>query len=142
MTYGAVAITVLGAALQTAMTTSRWTDRRLLQQSLASTLAATPAADRLMSADPGAYRYLAARGGIVTPNNALPIVEDALRAYDVRWLALESSSIVPALAPVLTGTERPAWLSAPLAVVPSSSAVPRGAIFAVCFTPADARCVP
>ena len=95
-----------------------------------------------MAADAGAYRFLTGRPGIVTPDNPLPVVEAALRAYDVRWLALESGSIVPALAPLLTGSDRPAWLSAPVAVVPSASAAPSGALFAVCFSAADQRCSP
>lgn len=143
MTYGAVGIAFLGAALQTAITTSRWTERRLTQQMLAAGLSGTPDTDRVMSADPGAYQYLADRTGIVSPNNSLPIIESAMRAYDVRWLALESSSIVPALAPILTGAERPAWLSSPQVTVPDArAAVPKGALFSVCFSAADVRCAP
>jgi hypothetical protein len=96
-----------------------------------------------MAADAGAYRFVSGHPGIVTPDNPLPVIEGAMRAYDVRWLALESRSIVPSLAPILTGEERPSWLSAPVAVVPSSrSSVPSGALFAVCFSPADGRCAP
>ena len=142
-TYGAVLIVFAGAAIQTLITTRSWAEVRGVQQRLAAALASASPSDRFMAADAGAFHFLSGHPGIVTPDNPLPIVESALRAYDVRWLALESNSIVPALAPLLTGAERPVWLSAPIAVVPKEgSAVPRGALFAVCFAPADARCAP
>ena len=71
-----------------------------------------------MSADAGAYHYHGGWPGIVTPEDPLDVVEEAMRRYDVRWLALESEHIVRSLVPVLTGELRPAWLSDPIAVVP------------------------
>ena len=70
-----------------------------------------------MSADAGAFRYLAGRAGIVTPDDPLPVIEEALRRYDIRWLVLERDHLVPALAPVLAGDVRPSWLSAPTLLV-------------------------
>ena len=67
-------------------------------------------ADRLMSIDSATFRYLTRHGGIVTPDDPLPVIEQAARAYDVRWLVLERDGIVPALAPVLDGTTRPGWI--------------------------------
>lgn len=104
-----------------------------------------------MSADAGAYQYLTGHPGIVTPNDPLPVIESAMRAYGVRWLVLESNAIVPALEPVLAGTTRPSWMSQPVAVVPGDrgamasagpvqQVVPEGALFAVCFDAADTRC--
>ena len=97
-----------------------------------------------MAADAGAYRYLSGHPGIVTPDNPLPVIEDALRAYDVRWLALESSSIVPALAPLLDRRRAPcvAVGSDRRGARSRRPRPPRGALFAVCFSPADARCAP
>ena len=115
-----------------------------------------------MSGDAGAYRYLSGHEGIVTPNDPLPIIEAAMRAYDVRWLILEKAAVVPALAPVLTGELRPAWLSQPVAVVPGTQPsfianasltlgvpppaagpeVPAGVLFAVCLSDGDPRCSP
>lgn len=142
-TYGAVLIVFAGAAIQTLITTRNWAEVRGVQQRLAAALASASPADRIMAADAGAYRYVSGHPGIVTPDNPLPVIESAMHAYDVRWLALESTSIVPALAPLLTGAERPAWLSAPVAEVPGAvSSAPRGALFAVCFSPADVRCAP
>jgi hypothetical protein len=104
-----------------------------------------------MAADAGAMRYLSGHPGVVTPFDDLATIESAMRAYNVRWLVLEKSQIVPALEPVLLGTARPAWLSSPVAVVDGGrgavatagaipSAVPDGALFAVCLTPEDTRC--
>ena len=35
--------------------------------------------------------------GIVTPDDPLPVIEEALRRYDIRWLVLERDHLVPAL---------------------------------------------
>ena len=150
--YGAVVVAVVGAALQTASTVANWREVRDVQQTLAAELLkqAQPG-DRVMSADAGAYKYLTGLPGIVTPNDPLPTIESALRAYDVRWLVVESEQIVPALEPVLTGPERPSWLSTPLAVVAAPAgpvaatdtmptATPFGALFAVCLADTDMRC--
>ena len=51
--------------------------------------------------------------GIVTPDDPLPVVEEALRAYGIRWLVLERDHIMPALAAGARGHERPTWLSRP-----------------------------
>jgi 4-amino-4-deoxy-L-arabinose transferase-like glycosyltransferase len=109
--------------------------------------------DVLMSPDSGAYQYHGEWAGIVTPDDPLPVVEDALRLYDVRWLALEGDHIVTALRPLLAGELRPDWLSAPVLVVPplppeddadvnDQEPLPRAALFAVCFEPGDERCEP
>lgn len=96
-------------------------------------------ADRLMSADPGAYRYYAGLGGIITPADPLDVVERALRAYDVRWLVLERAHIVDAFAPLYLGTETlPAWLR-DVADGPLVDGLPRYRVYAVCLSPADPR---
>ena len=56
---------------------------------VAAPLADVPAGDRLMTPDAGGFRYLTGRPGIVTPEDPLPVVEDALRRYGIRWLILE-----------------------------------------------------
>ena len=145
-TYGAVAVLLAGAALQTASTLGRWHSNRTVQSELAASLDAAPVADRVMSADAGAYNYLTGRQGIVSPNDPLPVIEDAMRAYNVRWLVLERNAIVPALQPVLAGELQPAWLSSPVAVIPGTGAKPvatagLGAATAEIQTP-PARCTP
>jgi hypothetical protein len=156
-TYGAVVVAMFAAAVQTVSTVTKWSQARSTQQELAISLGAVPAGDRVMSADPGAYHYLTGHPGLVTPNDPLATVEQTMRAYDVRWLILERSSIVPSLVPVLAGEVRPAWLSQPVAVVrgagsavataagavgaPVDPSTVSGAIYAVCLSPSDTRCV-
>ena len=60
-----------------------------------------------MSPDAGAYRYYGGWRGIVTPDDPLPVIEEALRRYGVRWLALERAHMVHALGPVLAGDVGP-----------------------------------
>lgn len=152
--YGAVAVAVLGAVFQSAITMGDWSAARSVESRLAAALSGAPATDRVMSGDSGAYRYLSGHPGIISPNDDLATIEMAMRGYDVRWLVLEANSIVPALVPVLEGTVHPAWLSAPIAVVPSGTDSPvastapvlpdgiAGAVYAVCLTPDDTRCTP
>lgn len=109
--------------------------------------------DRVMSPDAGAYWYRGGWAGIVTPDDPLGVVEEALRLYQVRWLALERAHLIASLRPLLAGDTRPDWLSQPLLVVPGSPqaegearpaepSLPVAALFAVCLDPDDTRCQP
>ena len=71
-----------------------------------------------MSPDAVGFRYHTGHPGIVTPQDPLPVVEDALRRYGIRWLILERDFSTVALASVLDGSVRPEWLSEPVTVVP------------------------
>jgi 4-amino-4-deoxy-L-arabinose transferase-like glycosyltransferase len=154
-----VGVIAMAALFATTATIRAWTQEAENRRPLLGALAevAHPA-DRVMSPDPGAYRYHGGWSGIVTPNDPLPVVEEAMRRYEVRWLALESDHIVRSLVPVLTGEVRPAWLSEPIAVVdrepirtddqstdgvaartPAEDA-PRAALYAVCLDASDRRC--
>jgi hypothetical protein len=153
-TAAAVVIAALGSAGATWRGESNWRAEDAVRAPIFQALASAPAGERVMSPDAGAYRYHAGRPGIVTPNDPLPIVEQAVRAYDIRWLVLERDHLVPALAPLLAGTERPAWLSAPRVVVPGRAdrratastperaRMPAAALYAVCTKPTDTRCQP
>jgi 4-amino-4-deoxy-L-arabinose transferase-like glycosyltransferase len=152
--YGALAVALIGAVGQSLVTIGVWRAVRETESRLAGALASAPATDRVMSGDSGAYHYLSGHPGVISPNDDLATIESTLRAYDVRWLVLEAGSIVPALVPVLEGTIQPIWLSAPVAVVPTTvnapvattnpvtAATPAGAVYAVCLTADDLRCVP
>lgn len=141
-TGACVVVALAGGAVGSTLVMRGWQREHELRDRLSTGLAAAPAEDRLMSPDAGAYRYHADRSGIVTPDDPLPIVETAMRAYDVRWLVLERDHITAALAPLLLGRERPSWLSAPVVTVAGEgpTAAPRGALYAVCFAPDDERC--
>lgn len=152
-----VAVVLVGAIGASLITIRQWRAERDLRLEVTAALAIAPATDRLMSPDAGGYRYIAARSGIVTPDDPLPVVEQALRDYDIRWLVLERDHITASLEPLLAGTERPSWLSSPVLVVPASGEagrqtaasdgsadvpLPRAALFAVCLDPGDTRCSP
>lgn len=138
MLGGAVAITAVASGGATLIASGAWSADRSTRMEVVPALAATPDGDRIMSADAGAYRYLTGRGGIVTPDDPLPVIEGAARAYGIRWLVLERAHLVEALKPVLGGTVRPAWLSRPIVSV--GGPLPRIALYAVCLETADARC--
>jgi 4-amino-4-deoxy-L-arabinose transferase-like glycosyltransferase len=163
-----VAVVMLASLGATAMTFRSWTQEMANRRPLIAALAdiADPS-DRVMSPDPGAYRYHGGFPGIVTPADPLPVVAEAARLYGVRWLALEADHIVPSLVPVLTGEVRPTWLSQPVIVLQADEAtdgsgdagdvsgratrtgavsddpfadLPRAALYAVCLEPDDHRC--
>lgn len=138
----AVATILLGALGASYMTTRAWAADQNIREEMSAALKDVPAGDRLMSPDAGAYRYHAGRTGIVTPDDPLPVIEAALRTYDVRWLILERAHIVAPLIPVMKGEVRPAWLSSPTFTLPSDDPVPIAVLYAVCLQPTDARCDP
>jgi Dolichyl-phosphate-mannose-protein mannosyltransferase len=151
-----VGVTLMFSALATWRVLGTWSAEEALRRPIAEALADTgPASkggapgDVVMSADPGAYRFLAGSPGIVTPNDPLPVVEEAMRAYGVRWLVLERAHTVPAMGPLLLGKTRPAWLSAPVLTSGRVEASPTGGpasdavvLYAVCLEPGDTRCSP
>lgn len=150
-TYATFVVALIAAAVQTVGATGNWSAVRGVQEILAVPVRQAAPQDRFMAVDPGAINYLTGHQGVVTPADPLPVIEAVMRAYDVRWLILERASIVPALAPVLTGEVRPTWLSAPVATVvaddvpisinsPGTPSLPAGATYAVCFAVDDARC--
>jgi hypothetical protein len=115
--------------------------------------AGADASDRILSIDAAGIRYATGRGGVVTPNDPIETIESVARAYGARWLILERDDIVPALAPVLLGQRRPAWIGAPVfertsaarpGATPGTGGVvaPEIALYPVCVAPADGRCRP
>ncbi len=149
MLVGVIAVASIVATLSTADAWKRERDGRdAVLARLADVAAPT---DVVMSPDAGAYQYHGDWAGIVTPDDPLPVVEQALRLYGVRWLALEGAHITAGLRPLLAGDTRPEWLSAPLVVVPplpsdddvdedAADPLPRAALYAVCLTTDDDRC--
>jgi 4-amino-4-deoxy-L-arabinose transferase-like glycosyltransferase len=138
--YGAVAVALLVGAVQTASTVGEWSAVRAVHVQLAQSLSVAPSSERVMSASPGALRYLSGHPGLVTPADPLPVIAEVIGAYDVRWLVLERSSVVPALAAVLSGEVDPAWLSPPLTSIADAHGEPVATLYAVCTTPGDSRC--
>jgi hypothetical protein len=135
----AVAVVAVFAAGTTVITGGVFQSVVDARAPIALALQGLPAADRLMSADPAGWWYTTGRAGVMSPADPLPVVEQAAAAYDVRWLVLERSQIVPSLEPVLDGTAHPGWLSAPIVSSTQGGQV-AAALYAVCLTPSDVRC--
>lgn len=108
---------------------------RMLAVAAALERAGAPRSDRLMSIDAAGYRHYTGRGGIVLPNDPLPVIEAAARAYGIRWLVVEADDAVPAVAPVLLADERPGWIGP--AVWRDGTRV---AVYPVCTEASDERC--
>ncbi len=119
-----------------------WAQKRADRSSEAAALAAyaDPGA-RVMSIDASGTAYASGHGGVVTVNDPLATILDVATAYRTEWLILERDSIVAALAPVLSGQSRPAWIGSPVLTIPAADgATPRAAVYPICLSPADPRC--
>jgi hypothetical protein len=146
-----LAVVIAGSALAAGAVGSAWQhtlgQRRQLAEAIDRLAAPT---DRLMSEDSATFEYLTGRGGIVSPDDPLPVIEKAARAYDVRWLILERDGAVRALAPLLDGAVAPDWLGPPVFVLPESGGLGAGTaggavaavIYPVCFKQTAPGCSP
>jgi hypothetical protein len=146
-----VAFAVVAGAAASLTTHATWASRVADHQFAAAALdaAGAPVTDRVMSIDASGTKYWSGRGGVVLVNDPLPTVEQVARAYGIRWLILERSDAVPAVAPILDGGARPAWIGLPVAsrpAAPSADGVARPAgsvdvaVYPVCVAPGDTRC--
>ncbi|MBX3028723.1 MAG: glycosyltransferase family 39 protein [Chloroflexi bacterium] len=143
-TWTAVGAVVALGVVSSVTVANSWRNAQDIARAAVAPLATVDPSERLMSSDAGAFWYLAARPGVVTPEDPLSVVEDVARRYDIRWLLLERAFMTRALGPVFLGEERPDWLSAPLATVTSPTDPDRieAALYAVCLSPDDLRCTP
>jgi len=147
-----VALSGFVAALSVA---GGWNTEAHERRDLAAALKAAGAApsDRLMTADAASFKYFSGHGGVVTPDDPLATIEQAARAYGIRWLILERDGAVSALQPMLSNVGRPAWIGPAAYALPddapvgSGGGIPRpppglyrAAIFPVCTEPGDTRC--
>jgi hypothetical protein len=148
LAVGVLAVVIAGSVLAANTVGAGWqrtlADRRQLAGAI-DRLAAP--GDRLMSEDSSTFEYLTGHGGIVSPDDPLPVIEQAARAYDVRWLILERNGAVRALAPLVNGAAPPDWLGPPAFVLPASGAAAGAAsvvavIYPVCFDQAAPGCSP
>ncbi len=124
-------------------TQAAWAGRRTDFQAVGAALDAVgaPVGDRVMSIDASGMRYWTGHGGVVLVNDPLPTVEQVARAYDIRWMVLNRADSVDAVAPILDGTIRPAWLGLPILANGQGSHVDL-AVYPVCTQPGDVRCGP
>jgi hypothetical protein len=124
---------------------AQWDESRAPRQALAAALdrMGVPATDRLLSIDAAGMKYWTGRPGVVTPDDPIGTIEAVARAYEIRWLVVERDGAARALAPVLKGEARPAWIGPAAFTVPDTSsgaALPRLVLYPVCTTAGDLRC--
>jgi hypothetical protein len=135
---GAVVFFVVATApLYAIALSSAWSDSRAPRVALAREMDSLGVApdDRLLTIDSAGLKYFTGRPGVVTPDDPIETVEQVARAYGTRWLVLERDDIVRSLAPILAGGDRPAWIGAPVFVVPATDGgVPRLAFFRSAWT--------
>jgi hypothetical protein len=135
--YAAILSIVVGLGVHGGWEAQR-ADRRALSAAL-DLAGATPDA-RVMSLDAAGFNYISGHPGVVTPNDPIDTIQQVAKAYRIEWLIIERDNAVAALAPVLNGTGRPAWIGAPVYSIPDASGMPRAALYPVCLSPSDVRC--
>ena len=147
-TLAAIAFAFVAAVGGTVTTHAAWRARTDEHRFAAGALDEVGAglADRVMSIDASGTYYWAGRGGVVLVNDSLEMIEEVARAYDIRWLILERADAVPAVASILDGGPRPAWIGPAVATLLATA---RGvsapgpvdvAVHPVCLEPGDVRC--
>ena len=115
-TGAALTFAALAAAVGSLFVHEVWAARTDDFRTLAAAIdgAGGSPSDRVMSIDAAGMRYWSGRGGVVLVNDPLETIEDVVRAYDIRWLVLDRDDSVKAVAPILDGSVRPAWLGEPV----------------------------
>jgi hypothetical protein len=132
----AVGFGVLAAVGGSVAVHATWSVKRERMQAAAAALnaAGAPADDRTMSIDASGYRYWTGHPGVVLVNDPLDTVFTVALAYNTRWLILDRDDTVPAVAEILLGDQRPAWVGPPILRRPDV------AVYPLCTTAADTRC--
>ena len=147
-TLAAIAFAVVAAVGGTETTHAAWRARTDEHRFAAGALEAAGASmtDRVMSIDASGTYYWSGRGGVVLVDDPLPTIEEVARAYDIRWLIIQRSDGVPAVAPIIDGSARPPWVGPPVATWPAAQdggakagPVDMG-VYPICLDLADIRC--
>lgn len=144
LVWGVVALVIGAAVIFTRPVIAGWDNTRQPRLEVAAELdrLGVPPTDRLLTIDAGGYKYFTGRPGVVTPDDPIAVIESVARAYGTRWLILERADAARALAPVLQGTLQVPWIGpAAFTVDHPDGGPPRLALFPVCTTEGDTRCL-
>ena len=120
-----------------------WAAERSSRLALAAELdrRGVPLKDRLMTIDGAGFKYFTGRPGVTAPDDPIETLQAVAQRYDIRWLILERSAVVAALAPVLAIDERPSWIGPPVFVIAAAGGGPPAlALYPVCVAVGDDRC--
>jgi hypothetical protein len=148
----AVGTVILNAGTFAVLVGQSWDSDRnaLVSAGQAIDAAGARTSDLVLSADPGGIEYFTGRGGVVTPDDSIDVIHRVAEVYGVRWLVLQRTQIVTALEPVLESKGRPAWIGSPIYELPydgpktgdpAADAAPAMAVYPVCTTASDTRCL-
>ena len=148
----AVATVILNAGAFALIVSASWDSERdaLVSAGQAIDAAGAPSSDLVLSADPGGIEYFTGRGGVITPDDSLDVIHHVAEVYGVRWLVLQRSHIVTAMAEVIESKGRPDWIGPPIYVLPydgpktgdkAADAAPAMVVYPVCTTASDTRCL-
>ena len=140
----AVGIGVLGAVISTVSVDASWNAKLEARRDVAQALVDVGAApdDRLMTIDAAGFKLVTGHPGVVTTNDPIDTELQIAAAYRLSWLVLERDEIATPMAPILSGASRPGWIGAPVFTLPTADGgPPRIAIYPICLSPADPRCV-
>ncbi len=144
LVWGVVALVIGAAVIFTRPVIAGWDNTRQPRLEVAAELdrLGVPPTDRLLTIDAGGYKYFTGRPGVVTPDDPIEVIESVARAYGTRWLIVERVDAARALAPVLQGTLEVPWIGPAAFTVPATDGgAPRLALFPVCTTDGDTRCL-
>ena len=138
----AVAFTIVAGAFASFSVHATWAASQSQFVGVDQTLAraGAPATDRVMSIDASGTKYWTGHPGVVLVNDPLATIGQVARAYDIRWLVLDRSDAVPAVAPILDQDQRPGWLGAAVIDSRGSDGLRQSGLYPVCFDPGDTRC--
>jgi len=153
---GAVALTMLVGVWFSFTTRSVWADERDLKVRAGAALTAAGAApgEVVMSLDTGGVKYWTGHPGVVAPADPIATIERVARAYDARWLLVERRDTVAALASLLASDgptvawigssvwRQPAGIPAASDPAASGSTGSDAALFPICLSTSDPRCIP
>lgn len=135
--FGLVALAVMLSVISTDKTIEAWAGQRDAYAQVTAYLNANGPADApVMSADPGEVWLVTGHPGVQTPDSDPAIVQTALERYHIRWVVLDSHSIVLTFAQLMEGhTTYPFLSPKPVFTVPDNtipdSAYPRLAVYVV-----------
>ena len=141
-TYAAIGFAILAALAGSLGVHATWQQQQneRLAVSAALDLAGVTGDARLMSIDAAGYDYYTGRGGVVSPNDPIETIHEVATAYRIEWLIIERANSVPALGPVFSGENRPAWIGPRLVAIPGPDGQTAVAIYPICASTTDRRC--
>lgn len=113
----AIVFGIGSAAVGAVFVHGAWADSRERFVAVADALrgAGASPSDRVMSIDASGMKYWSGLGGVVLVNDPLETIEAVARAYEIDWLVVDRENSVRAVAPIIDGGPRPAWLGDPIA---------------------------